>query len=311
MVWLLSVDYCTFHNQNLNSAREPATGPKAAPGEPMTKIWPNLLRSFLASIILIPPAVAKDVCGFLHKDDSELTNGSVFYATSQGWTHFSSFSAMGLGKQQTVTFVYVVRELFRGDRSGALVVKSGVYNDDSAERPQGDRILLVRKDNVTDRKCPQPRPFNDTLVSGKGYEDYHEYQATETPELKTELTTFERFHFKYWKDSECVGTDDARAGFFDYDYNASQFSYNTSVVDGGARVGIRFNLFGRPVYAGPEGLWQRRTELKYYHTVDGMHCSKFNLVANGDDRNFLRINDLEGRQDPPSKRRAKEFRVEN
>lgn len=70
---------------------------------------------------------------------------------------------------------------------------------------------------MTDKQCPKPRPFIDT------WEDYHEYQATET--LKTELTTFERFHFKCWKDSECVGADDFRAGLFDHNYNAAQFYY--------------------------------------------------------------------------------------
>jgi hypothetical protein len=76
-------------------------------------------------------------------------------------------------------------------------------------------------------------------------------------------------------------------------------------------VSVRFNLLGRPSYAGPGELWQRRTEIKYYHTVGGFHCAKFNLLVNGDDRNFIRINDLEGRADPPSTKRQKEFRVEN
>jgi len=277
----------------------------------MLNNWHRLVILALASPLTISADFANAVCDFLGIDDWEIANSRVFYQTQQGWKPFSNFSEMPVAGRQSVTFAYVVREIFRGDRSGAIVVKSGVYNGDRPEGPQGDRVLLVRKEAVTDRECPQPSSFKDTLVSGKGYEDYHEYQLTETDELKKELPIFERFHIKYWRDRECIGTNDSRTRPFAFDHNASQFSYNTDVVDGGARVGIRFNVFGRPAYAAPEGLWRRRTEIKYYHTVAGMRCLKFNLVVSKDDRNFLRINDLEGRDDPPSKSRLKEYRSSN
>jgi hypothetical protein len=222
-----------------------------------------------------------------------------------------SQSRVRLVREQNIALAYVVRERFRGDRSGALVIKSGVYTQPvrPVDRAR-DKVLLVRRETATDPECPTPRRFPSTLVSGKGYEDYHAYELTETEELRSELPVLETFHIRYRRGGRCIGsTNDLRKenGIT----NRSQFSFDTRIVDTGPGTGVRVSLFGgRRAYAQPPGVLRRQTEIKHYRTVNGVQCLRFEVLASGDERNFLRVNDLEARRDPPSTRRIGEFRLD-
>ena len=279
----------------------------------------RLLVLTVPTIWALSPAIAEDACDFLSLPDAALRNGLVFYRTEEApdrkWQAFSSFMDMRLVETQSVTFVYVVRTDESENRSGALVIKSGVYRKpNSTAQPGEDKILLVRKGRVTDPSCPNPPRFDNTTVSGKGYEDYHVYQAFDTPETRVEAPILDRFHIKYRNaDNVCVATNDYRKSPGARDHNASQFSFNPTVVDDKSTgTGLQFVFGIRPAYAAqPQGVLQRQTEIKHYTTIDSLQCIRFNLTINGDERNFLRINDLEGRRKRPDPRRQMELRVEN
>lgn len=272
-------------------------------------------RAFVCALWVasLCPARALEQCAELRQRPDLLENGRVFFYTEQGWYPFASFKDVALrASVQTVSFAYVVRTRER-DRAGVLVIKSAIHT-----RPP-KRALTATEDKVYLAPRPEARlgcavapPFEGSLVSAKGYEDYHERESTETEELRSgsDLADMKRFHVEYPGEAGCRRTDDFFSRGQDFS-NASQFSFSEAVIDGGPSTVVSAYLFSKRAYADPPRLLERRTEIRRYRTVGGLNCTVFSLPISGDERNVLRINDLEGRVALPARKRQPEFRADD
>ena len=268
----------------------------------------------IAFSIGLQPVLAQNPCEDIGLASDDLENGQTFYLKGGVWQKFEAFSSLPPGRP--TTFVYVIREPSfkeRGDHSGVLVIKSGILPPLTSNAVRVDSIWLVRKERTTDSICERPPALGDNVfVNAKAYEDYHRFESTETPELRANsqaIKDLKRFHIKYRRGTTCVGSDDFRTGFGRYTHNASQFSYEKGVVDGGGALSFRVSLFGGPAYGDTNPPAERRTEIKHYRTVAGFQCVKFTLDIAGQN-DFFRVNDLESRTEAPSTSRIGEYRTD-
>jgi hypothetical protein len=275
----------------------------------------KLLSSVVIALSIgLQPVFAQNPCENIGLASDDLENGQVFYSKGGVWQKFEAFSSLPPGRP--TTFVYVVREPSyneRGNHSGVLVIKSGILPPLTSKAVRVDSIWLVRKGQITDPECEKPAAFGDNVVvNAKAYEDYHRSESTETPELRADpqtIRTLKRFHIQYRRGTTCVGSNDFRTEFGRYTHNASQFSYEKSVVDGGGALSFRVSLFGGPAYGDTNPPAERRTEIKHYRTVSGFQCVQFTLDIAGQN-DFFRVNDLETRREFPSTGRIGEYRTD-
>jgi len=272
-----------------------------------------LLSALIACSLGAKPVLAQDPCDDIGLESDDLSNGQIYYSKGGAWQKFEAFSALNPGR--SITFVYVIRDPFykeRGEHSGVVVIKSGILPPLTRKATRVDDILLVRKERTTDQMCETPPAFGENLVNAKAYEDYHRSESTETAELRANpgtIKTIQRFHIKYRRGKECIGSNDFRTDFGRYAHNASQFSYDKNVVDTGGPLAFQVSLFGSPAYGDTNSPAERRTEIKHYRTVSGLQCVQFSLNIAGQN-DFFRVNDLEGRNDPPATSRIREYRTD-
>uniref|UniRef100_Q07PN9 Uncharacterized protein n=1 Tax=Rhodopseudomonas palustris (strain BisA53) TaxID=316055 RepID=Q07PN9_RHOP5 len=234
------------------------------------------------------------------------------YRRPTGWEPFSSVAALNLGGATTLRMFHVVRPFSGVDRSGILVVKSNRPAVDTDKEDVTKRVHLAREGVPADRDCKPPAyfPSEGQWVSTRAYEDYHDYPAPDTAALRQDGNekTIRSFHFEYKSGAQrkCVRTDndspDARP--WNSNSNRAQFSFNERVVSSGMHSAWRLEY---PVPSPFVGAAENRTRAVKYQTEAGLACVGFSLKVVPVEYT-IRINDLEGREAPPSNRRLPEKR---
>lgn len=258
------------------------------------------------------PAVAANSCTFLPVDpQTRPDDGQMFVRTRNGWSNFESLSALGLRGRTSIDFVYVVRPLSGADRTGVLIIKTNRPATEADGENAKNRVRLVRKETAADVGCTRMADFpgGESWVSTRAYEDYHDYPAPDTQALRRDEAAIKAFHFEYRsaRKQRCARTDDASYDDFPLNLNSNraQFSYDRVVVERGSYTPLRLLWFAPP--SGFRGAADHRTQMKKYATSDGIACVQFSLTLDSSDYT-VRINDLEGRQLPPSNSRTPEKR---
>jgi hypothetical protein len=269
-----------------------------------------------ALLALATSAFAADGCGFLGQ--RQLQGGAIFVSTPRGWAPLEAMPAVS--ERTPLRFAYVVQADPARDRTGVLAVKTNRQAMQNDREEVRRRVRLDRREVVADR-CEAEEDMARRLPGKKGwvstaaYEDYHDYPARDTAALRevnpdtrrSHERTLEAFHFSYHSGvaRRCIRTDDeSYDSLQSWNSNRAQFSYNRGVVAGGM-----YTIVG--LFFGPrspfEGNADHRTQMKTYSTSGGLACVQFTVKVDPGSYAF-RINDLEGREKPPSKRRLEEKR---
>lgn len=229
------------------------------------------------------------------------SNGILLVQSGSGWSEFEGFKQ--LQRPTLMSFALVVKEPI-GERTGVITIKTATLP--TAQKAwQAGQVHLVRDESSEHFECSGPR-FNARHVDVKAYEDYHgkgwvesrALDAMNPEERSTNRDVLKRFHTKYRTSRGCRSSDATTYEGFEYRNNRSQFSFDTTVVDGGWALAITNLLrsLAPEALAGPlPRLLNQRTEIRHY-TVRGAvaGCIMFNVKASGPDQ-VLRVNDLEDR----------------
>jgi len=278
----------------------------------MTTLSTRRLATAAAILVTTSSAFANNLCQHLGVDPASLTNGQMFMETSAGWQPFDSLAAYDIRSRTRLHFAYVVRSNSDNDRSGVLVIKSNRPAKQTDKDAVTKRVLLTRQGVSADPGCPplDYLPNQEAYVSTDAYVDYHDYPARDTMALRRndDGKTIYRFHFSYRSGVKngCVRTDDQSYDAFPLNWNSNraQTSYDSTVVATGSYSVVGLFI---PAPSPLEGSADHRTEFKKYSTSGTLSCTEFYLPADSADYS-IRINDLEGRELPPSNRRLPEQR---
>jgi hypothetical protein len=272
--------------------------------------WRVAMSSVAVCLAMIAHAFAADSCGFLNLEEEVPNDGDMFVRSQQGWMKFGSAINLSLRARSKVEFAYVVRPNLSRDRAGVLVIKTNRAATTADNPALTDRIGLVRPRIPADPSCKRSRDFPNgrVWVSTRAYEDYHDSSASDTKALREYGDTIRSFHFEYWSDRKrrCTRTDDDSYDDFpgNLNSNRAQFSFNPNIVASGSCTWFR-PCFWSPPQSHFLGGADHRTEMAKYTTQGGIACVRFSLSLDSGLYTF-RINDLEGRELPPSKRRTPE-----
>jgi hypothetical protein len=297
------------------------------------RVMPKLVTCFLWAMVaslVAPQMVFAQACSekFLkdvripNPDNSIPGDKSVYVNIGGVWQPYSSPPQSSVASN--VLSVVVVVRPWSGDRSGILVLKSNRPAVDTDTDSTKTRVRLVRVGVRPDPSCRTSvyyEEFGDfnRWVSTTAYAAYHNSRArdpealrrSEDPEHPDEAaeTVIRRFHVLYRSSAQrgCVRTDDNSADvmFIDPNSNRAQFSYNRDVVQNGIPLWYSARAWSS-VPSGFEGAAVHVTLMKSYQTSNGLACVPFSIPLVGNGEYLLRINDLEGRQKPPSNGREVE-----
>lgn len=246
-----------------------------------------------------------DVCSLLGKEPALLSDGETYVENGTAWSQFRSVSDLQLKQPTTKRFIYVVHP-FVGDRTGILVIKSNRLATQADADDDKKRVRLVRGPVAKDESCEKPAyfPKSGETVSTQSYEDYHDYPAKDTEALRKEEGILRAFHFEYMSAAKrrCVRTDDDSYDRFPFNRNSNraQFSYDGDVVNGGLYYPWRLAWRAASPF---EGFAEHLTTAMKYGTTGGLACVLFSLPLKPTEY-VIRINDIEGREKPPSNRRV-------
>lgn len=244
-------------------------------------------------------------------DPNSLMDGQTYVETSKGWVQFFSVSALGLTRPTTLQMIYVVRPLFRDYKTGVLVIKSNRQTLDTDNEEATKKVRLMRGPTTSDQNCERVADFpkDGATVSTQAYEDYHDYPAPDTPAIRRDEHWLKIFHFAYRSGAQkrCVRTDDDNYDAFPWNLNSNraQFSYNKNVVKSGVHGSWRLYF---PVPSPFNGTAEHQTRAVKYETTSGLACVHFSIPVKLQEYT-IRINDLEGREKPPSNNRLPEKRL--
>lgn len=246
-----------------------------------------------------------NVCSVLGEDSAALFDGETYVETGNSWSQFHAVSELQLKQPTKKRFIYIVRTM-GGDRTGVLVVKSNRIAVQTDADDDKKRVKLLRGPVNTDKGCDTPAPFppNGAFVSTQAYQDYHDYPARDTAALRREEKILNDFHFAYQSAARhrCTRTDDDNDDRFPFNRNSNraQFSYDRDVVDDGVYYPWRLL---RPAPSSFDGFAEHLTMATKYGTQGGLACVLFSLPLKPAEY-VIRINDIEGREKPPSFRRT-------
>lgn len=268
----------------------------------------------IAWLASVPSAFAS--CAFLGESNAGfLSDKQVFVRSGSNWTPFTSVPSLNLAKRTVADFAVAIVPLAGKDRSGIVVIKSNrverIGDKDGVTR----NVRLLRSGVQPEGLCKRHNRYDalpdyDKSVSTTAYVDFHDYRAKDTPALRNEETTLTKFHFVYYSPvkGRCITTDDVNPDESPgiQTSNRSQFSYDDTVLRDGRYSSLK--LFGARRPSPFDGYADHKTLVKRYTTENGAACIEFKLEVDPDDY-VLRINDLEGREKPPSNRRQPERRI--
>lgn len=247
-----------------------------------------------------------DVCSLLGKDSGLLLDGETYVENGSAWSPFRSVSDLQLKQPTTKRFIYVVRP-FLGNRTGVLVIKSNRLATQADADDDKKRVRLVRGPVTKEKDCeeePAYFPKGGKTVSTQAYEDYHDYPAKDTAALRKDEGTLRAFHFEYQSAAKrrCARTDDDSYDRFPFNRNSNraQFSYDSEVVSSGLYYPWRLAWRAASPF---EGSAEHLTTAMKYETAGGLACVLFSLPLRPTEY-VIRINDIEGREKPPSNRRV-------
>ena len=151
-------------------------------------------------------------------------------------------------------------------------------------------------------------PREGLRIPTQAYEDYHDYPARDPASVRAVEKVIKSFHFAYRSDAKrrCVRTDDDSYDSWPWNQNSNraQFSFNEHVVASGVLGEWRLVF---PVASPFERTADNRTRVVKYQTSNGNACVTFAIPLVPQEY-IIRINDLEGREAPPSNRRLREKR---
>jgi hypothetical protein len=255
-------------------------------------------------------------CAFLGESNAGfLSDRQVFVRSGGNWIPFTSVRSLNLAKRTAADFAVAIMPFSGRDRSGIVVIKSNRV-ERIGDKPDVTRnVRLLRNGVQPERLCVNHRryaalPDYDKSVSTTAYVDFHDYRAKDTDALRSEEPTLTNFHFVYYSPvkGRCITTDDVNSDQSPdiNTSNRSQFSYDDTVLRDGRYSSLR--LFGARGASPFDGYADHKTLVKRYTTENGAACVEFKLDLDPDDY-VLRINDLEGREKPPSNRRQPERRL--
>jgi hypothetical protein len=277
----------------------------------MTPMNKRLCLTLAAVLFPVCSAFAANSCQQFGVNPATLSNGQMFVRTTTGWSEFSSLDALNIQRRVILHLAYVIRSFGANDRTGILVIKSNrpTKSDDDARLMK--RILLTRHGVTADPGCAPLKylPNEQVYVSTDAYVDYHDYPAPDTPALRQDSKAIEAFHFEYLSGSQkrCIRTDDPSWDSFPFNRNSNraQFSFDRYVVANGSYTVVGLFFYSTPSPFNENA--DNRTEVKKYSTSGNLACVEFSLPVDGADYT-IRVNDLEGRELPPSNRRLSEKR---
>jgi len=241
-----------------------------------------------------------------------LSDRQLFARIDGVWRPFTTVPSLSLPKRTTLDFAVAIQPNSGRDRAGVVVIKSN-RAEKVGDRPElAKTITLVRRQVQADSTCSDHRRFRalrefEESVSIRAYEDFHDYRYKDTPALREHETKLTEFHFPYFSGvrGRCVTTDDANSDTWNIPTsNRSQFSYDETVVANG-----RYDP-GKSFPSKFAGYTDNKTIVKRYQTVRGLTCVGFRLEVDAEDY-IIRVNDLEGREQPPSNSRERERRYPN
>ena len=250
-------------------------------------------KKFLASILLFGMSSSAvlggcDVAGLDGKQD-----GAWLVNLDGTWQPMEELnSALSDGRPRNLTFAYVAREPELATfRRGILVVKTGSRVPPTTS---SGRVTLAREAYSPAEKCEYYPKFSGGSVSGRSYDDYHDY-SYKVEETDQGLLT--SFHVTYAGRAQgCkASNDDTSDSYFTgrWQSNRSQFSFDENVVATGQHSQFIAQFGVGPAYAS-NAISGRKVEMKRYAADrNGFACVTFTvMVAPGV---FIRINDLERR----------------
>ena len=238
--------------------------------------------------------VAED-CSFLNRDPLTLRDRELLFQVKGSNTWSSLDDGRVSLPDQTIGFVYVIRETIDPARSGVVVFKSGRTRglDEPQQSRQANRVMLVRHAAAADnRQCGAIAGFGEHSISAKSYDDFHD-QGLKVPEAKT----LQSFHVKYpARNSRCRRTDDNGPDSLlppDMRSNRGQFSFDPDVVSRGTYSQVLSWAGVSQASASSENMINQRVEIRQYAvSASAPTCVRFTLPPQGR-AGFLRINDLE------------------
>lgn len=258
------------------------------------------------TIILHLVAPARADCGVLQH--LTLADRQLYYSGDDGrtWNEFNI--ARPQFANQTLDFIYVIREQSQAGRAGVIIIKSARTGLGEPSVPRRNKnVELVRNaDNFDNGTCATPKSFGTRSVSAQSYDNYHDYALPAEGESVVEgrkigqQAILDDFHIKYaGRRGGCRETNNLNRDTYDNRTNRGQFSFNQGIVKNGVPyqlTEVATNLVGVSTAIGQEilpNLFNQRVEMRRYRSKIGQPaCIKFKLLVPGPG-SFLRINDLE------------------